>query len=113
MKDDNEQAGYWRLLLSHLPFIYYLLSLEQLKTLAEEMVSAALLSAGGREGEDCREPTGIAVAQLISVFLESESFVEMTVLQEQLLGKLCLYLSSLMRRRYDFILSYNIVVIIV
>ena len=96
--------GYWRLLFSQLPFVYHILSKGQLTTIAEEMIKAALLAEGGKQEEEGhRESIGITVAQLVSVFLESEGFVEMTVLQEQLLGNFVLHLSSLMRQRYVYV----------
>ena len=121
--DHNEHVGYWSLLLSQLPFIYDHLREEHLEILAEEMVKAVLSEGGrtkgGKEGRGRREEgkaggeriqririgrgdqhhSGVTLLQLVSIFLESEGFVEMNCLQELLLNKFCAHLQSLMRKR--------------
>ena len=100
---ENEHVGYWNLLLSQLPFIYSHMTKEHLETVAREMVKAVLSVGEGNDGavveQDHGKPTGMSRVDLISVFLESESFVEMNVLQELIMKKFCTNLSSLVRRR--------------
>ena len=59
-----------------------------------------------RQGEDnvivdggSQGAAGMSAVQNISAFLGSEGFVEMNILQELILSRLCTRLSSLMRRR--------------
>lgn len=93
--EENECVGYWSLLLSHLPFIYSHMTKEHLETVAKEMVKAVLL--GAREN-DCAYQK-LSVVDAISVFLESECFVEMRALQELILNEFCANLSSCLKRR--------------
>ena len=94
--EENECVGYWSLLLSQLPFIYSHMTKEHLETVAKEMVKAIQL--GAREN-DCVGQK-LSVVDAISVFLESEGFVEMRVLQELILNEFCANLSSCLKRRY-------------
>lgn len=98
---ENEHVGYWSLLLFQLPFIYSEMTKEHLETVAKEMVKA-VLSERGENNEHIYQK--FSVMDPISVFLESEGFVEMKVLQELILDEFCTNLSSCLRRRY---LSYG------
>jgi hypothetical protein len=97
--EENECIGYWSLLLSQLPFIYSHMTKEHLETVAKEMVKAILSGGGGGENSDriCQK---FSVVDAISVFLGSEGFVEMRVLQELILNEFCVNLSSCLRKRY-------------
>jgi hypothetical protein len=69
---------------------------EHLETVAKEMVKA-ILSGGGENGDHiCQK---FSMVDAITVFLESEGFVEMRVLQELILNEFCTNLSSCLRRR--------------
>ena len=94
--EENKCVGYWSLLLSQLPFIYSHMTKEHLETVAKEMVKAVQL--GAREN-DCVGQK-LSVVEAISVFLESEGFVEMRVLQELIVNEFCANLSSCLKRRY-------------
>ena len=96
MVEENECVGYWSLLLSQLPFIYSYMTKEHLETVAKEMVKAVQL--GARENDYVGQE--LSVVDAISVFLESEGFVEMRVLQELILNEFCVNLSSYLKRRY-------------
>ena len=100
---ENEHVGYWSLLLSQLPIVYGHLTKEHLETVAEEMVKAVLTEGGDEDNViadgGSQGAAGMSVVQVISAFLGSEGFVEMNILQELILSRLCTHLSSLMRRR--------------
>lgn len=93
---ENEHVGYWSLLLSQLPFVYSYITNEHLEIVAKEMVKAVLSERG--ENNECIYQK-FSVVDPISVFLESEGFVEMKVLQELILSEFCIKLNSCLRRR--------------
>ena len=129
--DENEHLGYWSLILSHLPFVYDHLSEEQLEVVGKELVEALLAEDERRRGtegtgekREGREEgmaeggsmmsigkfeglTGVTLLQLVSVFFESEGFVEMNTLQELILNNFCTHLYSIMRTRYLHTHSYT------
>ena len=70
---------------------------EHLDIVAKELVKAVLSERGENDEDICQI---FSVVDPISVFLESEGFVEMKVLQELVLSELCTNLSSCLRRRY-------------
>ena len=94
--EKNECVGYWSLLLSQLPFVYGHMTKEHLETVAKEMVKA-ILSEGGENDEYVHKK--LSVVDPISVFVESESFVEMKMFQELILSEMCTNLSLHLRRR--------------
>ena len=69
---------------------------EHLEIVARETVKA-ILSEGGEKNEYDHQK--LSVVDPISVFLESEGFIEMRMLQELILSEFCANLSSHMRRK--------------
>ena len=77
---------------------------EHLDIVAKELVKAILSERGENKEHICQK---FSVLDSISVFLESEGFVEMKVLQELILSELCTNLSSCLRRRYIVIMPWK------
>ena len=98
VKDENGPVAFWSLLLSQLPFIYGHLNSDHLEIIAEKMV-AAVMEEGVTEGEEDKG-SGATLVKVVGAFLESEGFVEMMLLQEMMLNKVCTYLSSHLKGRY-------------
>ena len=107
LSDDNCGVGYWTIVLTQLPHLFYTCSDQHIKTLANFILKALVCDTAQQQGVEPQqqgvepqqqgvgpqqqgvEPQqqGVGLKDVVKAFLQSESFPEMRTLHEMLITR--------------------------